>query len=205
MNEHVRQSAGPLGQPRSTTQAAEGVPRWRWTMAELIRLTDMGVFTAEDRIELIGGEIVPMSPIGRRHEVVAEEIAEAWHDKVPSEFRLMTERQLQLAEDTYTKPDLWVRPKAIRGPDVRGETVLLVVEVADTSLDFDKTKKAIVYAQQGVREYWVVDAQTLVTMVHREPGISGYANVEEFVPTRTLTPLLVPQLALRLSELDVGS
>jgi Uma2 family endonuclease len=205
MNEHVRQSAGPLGQPRSTTQAAEGVPRWRWTLAELIRLTDMDVFTAEDRIELIGGEIVPMSPIGRRHEVVAEEIAEAWHDKVPSELRLMTERQLQLAEDTFTKPDLWVRPKDIRGPDVRGDTVLLVVEVADTNLNFDKTKKAIVYALHGVREYWVVDAQTLVTTVHREPSLSGYANVEGFTPTRMLTPLLVPQLALRLSELDVGS
>jgi Uma2 family endonuclease len=200
MNEQLRHQ-----EDRRSTQAAEGVPRWRWTMAELIHLTDVGVFTAEDRIELIGGEIVPMSPIGRRHEVVAEEIAEAWHDSVPSELRLMTERQLQLAEDTYTKPDLWVRPKNIRGPDVRGDTVLLVVEVADTSLNFDKTKKAIVYALHGVREYWVVDAQTLVTTVHREPSLSGYANVEEFSPIRMLTPLLVPQLALRLSELDVGS
>lgn len=73
MNEHVRHPT-----PRPTTQAAEGLPRWRWTTAELIRLTELGAFTPGDQFELIGGEIVPMSPEGRCHRLVADELAQMW-------------------------------------------------------------------------------------------------------------------------------
>ncbi len=61
--------------PREPTRAAEGLPRWRWTVAELERLAESGVFKDQDRFELIGGEIVPMSPKGRRHEIVRGELA----------------------------------------------------------------------------------------------------------------------------------
>ena len=59
---------------RRTTQAAEGHRRWSWKSAEFVRLTELGAFTAEDRFELIGGEIVQMSPVGRRHEVLVPQL-----------------------------------------------------------------------------------------------------------------------------------
>jgi Uma2 family endonuclease len=64
----------PLNHLR-TTRAADGLPRWRWTTAELLRMVQLGVIDEDERIELIGGEIVPMSPAGRVHEVVADELA----------------------------------------------------------------------------------------------------------------------------------
>jgi Uma2 family endonuclease len=201
MNEHVR-SSGLAGRP--STQAAEGVPRWRWTTADLVHLTDLGVFTAEDRFELIGGEIVPMSPVGRRHEVVADELDQYWGPFVTPDIWVTTERQFNLSDDTYCKPDIWVRPAAIKAPDTRGDTVLLVVEVAQTSLKFDTTTKAALYAAHGVRDYWVINAETLETKVHRQPGPTGYGEIRSISANEQIIPLLVPPLTVRLADLHLG-
>ena len=101
-------------------------------------------------------------------------------------------------------PDLLVRPATIKVPDVRGITALLVVEIADSSLDYDRKTKAEVYARFGVREYWVVNAWTLDTRVHRQPTGSGYGSIVDAPPSQQLTPMLAPTLAVRLAELDLG-
>lgn len=189
--------------PQRTTQAAEGVPRWRWTTAELVRLTELGAFTREDQFELIGGEIVPMSPVSRGHEVLAEEIERFFRDRETREFHIVNDRQLNLADDTYTEPDIFVRPAGVRSADARGETVLLIVEVAVTSLTFDLTTKARTYALHGVRDYWVVDAATLRTTIHRRPTADGYAEVSVVEPSDTMSPLLVPGLAIQLSDIRI--
>ena len=196
MNEHLRRTH------RMPTQAAEGMPRWRWTTAELLRLTELGAFTDNDRFELIGGEIVPMSPKGRRHEVVADVLQKFWARRCPEEIWISAERQFNLEPETYTTPDLLVRPAGIQVPDVRGDTVLLVVEVADTSLAYDQGTKAALYARFGVREYWVINARTLETRVHRGPLPSGYTEVSTIPKDDQLTPLLAPALAVRLREID---
>ena len=194
----------PRPQQSRTTQAAEGVPRWRWTTDELLRLAELGAFEGQPKFELIGGEIVPMSPKGRRHEVVADELNQYWRPLVSPDIRVSTERQFNLADDTYTDPDLLVRPAAIKAPDVRGDTALLVVEVADSSLQYDSTTKAKLYAAFGVREYWVIDARTFVTRVHRAPQSDGYREVTEYAGTESLVPLLAPVLAVRLADLDLA-
>ena len=186
---------------RRTTQAAEGLPRWRWTTAELLRVAETGAFTAEDRFELIGGEIVPMSPISRRHEVVAEDLERYFRARETDRVHIVNERQFNLGDDTYTKPDILVRPAEIRTPDLRGDTVLLIVEVAATSLDFDLRTKASLYARFGVREYWVIKTSTLAVWVHRQPGPDGYADTVEWTAQDLLTPLLAPELAVRLADL----
>lgn len=186
-----------------TTQAAEGLPRWRWTTAEFIRLSDLGAFTAEDTFELIGGEIVPMSPAGRRHEVLREELEEILRSRLSDGIRVVAEPQLNLDEATYTKPDILVRPAGVRSPDVRGATALLVIEITDSSLTYDLQTKAPLYAAHGVREYWVIDAHTLETTVHREPSATGYASTARVPPTDRLVPSLAPALAVSLAELDL--
>ncbi len=198
MNEHIRP------RNRLPTQAAEGVPRWRWTTAELLRLTELGVFSPEDRFELIGGEIVPMSPKARRHEVIADVLAQYWGPRITANIWVSVERQFNLDEATYTGPDLLVRPAAIKSYDLRGDTALLVVEIADLSLAYDQTTKAGVYARFGVREYWVIDAQSLSTRVHLQPGVSGYGMAHDRAATETVIPHLAPSLAVRLADLDLA-
>jgi len=188
---------------RPTTQAAEGVPRLRWTLAEFERLAELGIFTEEDRIELIGGELVPMSPRGNRHEVLRDELMNWMIERLPGQgLRLSAEIGWRPGGDTYVEPDILVSPKSFKGPTVPPTEVLLAIEVADSSLRFDSSAKARLYAALGIREYWVINAKTMVTRVHREPSATGYGSSIEVPSDELLTPALVPLLALKLADLD---
>ena len=191
-------------QPIQTTQAAEGLPRWRWTTTELLRLVEVGALAENAPIELLGGEIVPMSPKSRRHEVVADDISVSWRTKVPADVWVSVEREFNLSEDTYTEPDLIVRPLGIKSYDLKGPDALLVIEVACTSLEKDTGTKAKIYASFGVREYWVIDADSVTTTVHLGPTPDGtWASITSHPATDTLTPTLVPALTLRLANRDL--
>jgi Uma2 family endonuclease len=189
--------------PRPTTRAADGLPRWSWTVAEIERMAAGGYFRDEDRFELVGGEIVPMSPKGRRHEIVREALAFRFSRAAPEGVFVVSEPQFNLAEDTYAVPDILVRPAAIKTPDLRGADALLVVEIADTSLAYDLQTKASLYASHGVLEYWVINAATLVTKLHTQPSGATYATITEIAPGALISLALVPALAVSLAALDL--
>jgi Uma2 family endonuclease len=198
MNEHVRPDHLP-----GTTQAAEGLPRRRWSVAEIEAIVAKGIIGEDERFELIGGEVVPMCPKGRRHEVLRSKLAFHMTRRASDDLMVVAEAQLNLKDDTYVLPDILVHLAAIQVPDVRGPTALLVVEIADSSLSYDLLTKAPQYASHGVREYWVINAQTLVTTIHRQPSGSEYARVDRLEADDRLTPEAVPQLAVRLRDLDL--
>ena len=188
---------------RPTTRAAEGVPRWRWTVPEIKKLAMAGYFHDAERFELLGGEIVPMSPKGRRHEIIRGEIAFRFARAAPDTAFVVSKPQFNLADDTYVMPDILVHPIALKTPDVRGADALLVIEVADTSLHYDLATKAPLYAEHGVREYWVIDARTLSTKVHREPAGKTYPIVHEVALDERLVAALVPECAISPGTLRV--
>ena len=199
MNEHF-----PLSPRRPTTQAADGLPRWCWTVAEVERMAAHGFFTEFDQFELLGGEIVPMmSPAGRRHETVRIELAHQMAQLARKDFMVAQEPQFNLAPDTFVKPDILMHPRAIKTYDLQGAEALLVVEVAETSLSYDLKVKLPLYASHGVREYWVINAITRMTAVHRQPTGNVYTDTDELPPAARLVPSLAPQLAVSLSELDL--
>jgi Uma2 family endonuclease len=197
MNEAVVRNSRP------TTRAAEGLPRWSWSVSEIERLSAGGYFRDDDRFELVGGEIVPMSPKGRRHEIIRGKIALRLARSTPEGIFVVSEPQFNLSEDTYLEPDILVHPAAIQTPDVRGTDALLVIEVADSSLRYDLNVKAATYAAHGVREYWVINAATLLTRVHLAPAGNAYATVLEVPAEERLVPSLVPAFAIALRELDL--
>jgi Uma2 family endonuclease len=188
---------------RPTTRAAEGLPRWSWSVSEIERLSAGGYFSEDDRFELVGGEIVPMSPKGRRHESIREAIAFRFSRAAPEGVFVASESQFNLADDTLVIPDVLVRPAAIRTPDLRGKDALLVVEVAETCLAYDRGMKARLFASHGVREYWVINAATLVTAVHTFPSPTGYGEIKEIGRGDALSPTLVPAFAISLATIDL--
>jgi Uma2 family endonuclease len=199
MNEHFI-----IPPQRPTTQAAEGLPRWRWTVAEVERMAAQGFFTEFDQFELLGGEIVPMmSPSGRRHETIRIVLGDHMAELGRKKLMVAPEPQFNLSPDTFVKPDILVHPRSIKTYDVQGPDALLVVEVAETSLSYDLKVKLPIYASHGVREYWVINAITRMTCVHRKPAGNVYTDKDELPPTARLTPSLAPELAVSLSELDL--
>ena len=190
--------------PRIAAQAAEGMPRWRWTVAEVDRFVELGILTAEDRVELIGGELVPKPAKGIAHEDMRGNLEEWFHARLPRSARVMMELGWRPDESTYCEPDLIVFPRRIRSfSKVPAAEVLLLIEVAESTLKYDLTTKALLYAGLGVREYWVVDAIGHSVIVHRDPGPDGYRRRRRHASGQLLRPHLLPEIALRLDHLDV--
>lgn len=205
MNDIVRHPAfGSPSQP-ATTQVADGLPRRAWTVDDVERMLHSGILREPEPFELIGGELVAMAAKNRQHEVLRTELALYWADRRARDIKIASETPLRLGEYDAPEPDFIVYPASLRAPDVRADSVLLVVEIGDTSLANDLETKAPRYAAAGVREYWVINARSLITTVHREPRQTGeYAYREPFGATETLTPRWAPSLAVRLSDLDLG-
>ena len=190
-----------------TTQFADGLPRRCWTVAEIAKLWNLGIFGGVDRpherFELFQGEIVPMSPKGLRHELIKIRLSDFWYRNRSTPYTIAAETPLTLRDDTQPQPDLVVLPANFLSQGITPGTVLLVVEIADTSLAKDTRYKAGIYASAGVRDYWVINAATLVTTVFRDPTEKGYQSRAEFTPDQTLTPLDAPELALALNDLGL--
>lgn len=185
------------------TNAAEGLPRRRFTVAELERMTAAGILEEDERIELIGGEIVPMSPKGNQHEILKAAMNHYWVPRLPEHLRLVTETTFRLTLDTYLEPDFVFYPKATGIRGLSAATVPLVVEVADSSLGYDLGRKSGLYASFGFAELWVIDAVRLVTHIHRDAGPEGYRSVLEAGPDQQVVPEAEPALAVVLGQLEL--
>jgi Uma2 family endonuclease len=186
------------------TRAAEGLPRRRFTVAEVEAMVTAGVMGEDERIELVGGELVPKSPKGNQHEVVKTALLDRWYRVRPQQCSLTPETTFRLSDDTYLKPDVVIYSRAGGLKGLSGPSVLLVVEIADSSLRYDMDRKAALYASFGVRELWVIDAAKLAARVFRAPGDEGYGEIRDFDASERLLPLAAPDaFALRLDELEL--
>ena len=183
------------------TRAAEGLPRRRFTVAEVETMVEAGVLDEDERLELIGGELVPRSPKGSCHELIKSALAYHWGRACPETCRLIGETTFRLSDDTYLEPDYVIYPVEPGLLALSPDNVLLVVEIADTSRRYDMGRKAKIYASFGVRELWVVDAVKLTTRVFTVPRAAGYGQTQDFAPSKTLTPRFAPaEFALALGE-----
>ena len=184
------------------TSAAEGLPRRRFTVAEVEAMVAAGVMEEDERVELIGGELVPMSPKGNHHEVVKTALLRRWFRAAPADTELTPETTFRLSDDTYLEPDVVVYSGSLEPKDLKGPNVLLVLEIADSSKRYDMGRKARLYASFGVRELWVIDAVRLTARVFREPAADGYRDARDCSASERIVPAFAPDVfALRLADL----
>ena len=198
MNEQLRRPSLPL-----TSQAAEGLPRRRWSVAEIEAMTAAGIIEEDERFELIGGEVVPMNPKGIGHELLKVALARYWLRRLPDHIQLAQETTFRMNDDTFVEPDFVFYTTATGLAGLKPETALLAVEVADSSLAYDLGRKARLYANFGIRELWVVNANTLITRIHRAPGLEGYGDVGDAESAQRLAPVFCDELAVILSKLTL--
>lgn len=199
MNIHNHNSPARKG----TTQAAEGLLRRRWSVDEVKAMVEAGVLDEDERIELIGGELVPMSPKGNQHELVKVALARYWYRNLPDAIELAQETTLYVNDIAFVEPDFVFYRKSTGLSDLKPASCLLVVEVADSSLRYDLDRKARLYATYGVRENWVIDAEKLITHVHRKADADGYSEIFEVAPANTLQLQFAPALNVALADLEL--
>lgn len=149
----------------------------RFTVAEYHRMGDAGILSEEDRVELIDGEIVEMTPIGSRHAACVDRLNRILSSRLSDRAQVRIQSPIFLNDISEPQPDAaLLRLKAgdyADGHPGPGD-VLLVVEVADTTLNYDRTVKAPRYAAAGIPELWVVDLQAACVEVYRHPRERGY-------------------------------
>jgi Uma2 family endonuclease len=180
----------------------------RWRRVEYQKLVDVGAFEGEP-LELIGGQLIVAEPkgsphataVGMAHDALRAAIAEGWIVRIQD--------PIALDDDSAPEPDIAV----VRGSraDYRHahpSRAALIIEVAESSLAFDRTQKGSLYARAGIADYWIVNLEGRVVEVYRDPGPDltapfgwRYVSVERFRPPAAVTPLAVPARPVRVAEL----
>ena len=186
-----------------TTQAAEGLMRRRWSVAEIVAMVEAGILLEDERFELIGGEVVPMSPKGNRHELLKSALNRLWGKQAPEGIYFTQETTFYINEDTFLEPDFVFYRKSDGLVNLKPATALLAVEVSDSSLGYDLGRKSHLYAVHGIRQVWIIDAVKLETHIRRRPGLDGYVEKLLVPPDAELVPDFAPELAVKLGDLEL--
>jgi Uma2 family endonuclease len=166
--------------------------------SEYDRLVELGLFQNE-RIELIRGVLVTMSPRYAPHASTVEKLTELLVVQVQRRFRVRVQLPLALSDDSEPEPDLAVVSPGNYDSE-HPTTALLVIEVADSSLQQDRAKAAV-YASAGVGEYWIVNLNARTVEVSSSPDGDRYAEVRTVREGDTLRPGALPDVAITLAEI----
>ena len=150
---------------------------------------------------LIDGVILEEGPMNPPHAITLELVEEALRAAFGAGWRFRNQSPLVLGQDIDPEPDFAVLAGVSRGSIVHPTTADLVVEVADSSLDFDTTDKRLLYARAGIREYWVVDVNGRQLLIYRDPKGGDYVNHQVAGPVESITPLAAPAVVVRVGDL----
>jgi Uma2 family endonuclease len=160
-----------------------------FTVDEFHRMGEAGVFQDDDRVELLEGEIITMTPIGPRHASCVRRLIATLAPLVGADAILDVQNPLPLAAQTEPQPDVvLLKPRSdyYRDAHPGPSEVLLVIEVADSSADHDRAVKVPQYARAGIAELWVVNLPERLIEVYRQPAAGEYAEHVAVGPGRTL-------------------
>lgn len=174
----------------------------RWTVDEFYRAAEAGEFADPSRLELIHGRIQEKMPEGGRHTGLRRRMARRLRTALEPHSFVCEECPLRIAFDGEPIPDIMFTRKEDYGD--RHPTpadVVLLVEVSDSSLEYDLGGKALLYAQAGILDYWVVLVKEGAIVVHRAPSPDSYGSVTRLSGTDRLSPLAMPDVAWTISEL----
>ena len=175
-----------------------------FTVDEYYRMAAAGILTEDDRVELLEGEIVEMTPIGSRHGGTVKHLIAIFTSRLGSRVIVGAQDPVQLSRDSEPQPDLALlkpRPDFYRTSHPGPGDVLLIIEVADASVEGDRRVKVPLYAKAGIPEVWLFDVNAERIEVYRTPTSDGYRDVRVLRRGESLAPGAFPDLALAVDDL----
>ncbi len=172
---------------------------YRWTVAQVQAAVESGILPENNKCELIRGELIRKMTHGNAHMAAVKRLNRWFSQHVGNRFLIGVQDTIELA-DSLPEPDFTLLSPAddcyesrTAGPD----DILLLVEVSDSSLKIDQTVKLALYAENGIREYWIVNLEDERIEVYRQPQTDGrYLDVQRFAGGQTLAALAFPDLPL---------
>lgn len=180
------------------------VPRHRLTRADYHRLGAAGILGEDDRVELLDGQLVDMSPIGPRHALVVDALGQLLVTAVAGRAWVRVQNPIALDPRSEPQPDIAVIRRPWQGYPVshpQPQDVFLVIEVSDTSVEIDRGAKLELYARAGVQEVWIVDLTEDAVFVHRKPRGGSYEFVSRLAPPDVLDIEALPDVTVPSASL----
>ncbi|HEX2740666.1 MAG TPA: Uma2 family endonuclease [Rubrobacter sp.] len=177
------------------------VTRRRFTVHDYHRMGEAGILHEDDRVELIEGEIVEMAAIGTRHFTCVNGLTRLLVRSVGDEAIVSVQNPVRLNQRTEPQPDLAViRPRDYRVSLPGPEDVLLLIEVSDTTLAYDRNVKLPLYSRAGIREVWIVDLSGEVIERHNDPSPDGYRSLHRARRGEKIESSALPDPALTADD-----
>ncbi len=180
------------------------VVRRHFTVTQYERMAEAGILTEDDRVELIEGEITEMSPIGSHHAGCINRLIALLTGSMGPTAILTVQNPLRLADDSEPQPDVMVlraRADFYTASHPTPADVLLLLEVADSSIDYDRGVKLPLYAQAAIAEYWLINLIDQTVEAYTQPIATGYQAVVRAGRGDSLRATLLPDLNLPVDRL----
>lgn len=178
--------------------------RKRFTVVEYQQMADTGILSEDDRLELLEGEIVKMAALGPQHAACVDRLTQRLPLLVQGRAIVRVQNPIRIAEHSQPQPDVTLlqpRDDFYAGGHPEPEDVLLLIEVSESSLAYDRDVKLPLYAAAGIVEVWLVALQLQVVEVYRAPSENGYGEKRTMRRGDTLSPLHLPDVVLRVNEM----
>jgi Uma2 family endonuclease len=175
-----------------------------FTVDEYYRMATAGILTENDRVELIDGEIIEMSPTGNRHKACVHRANVFFAEAFGRNAIVSNQSPLRLSNHTEPVPDVIVLkpvPDFYASRECRPEDVLFVVEVSETTLKYDKNTKLPRYAAAGVAEVWIEDLENDLLLVYRNPVGNAFKKSIVLHRGESISPLIFPGVTFNVSDL----
>jgi len=177
--------------------------RRRFSVDDYYRMADVGILSGDDRVELLDGQVVEMSPIGTRHAVCVAKLGKVIALQLSGQAELWIQCPVHCDSFNEPEPDIaLVRPPLDRyleskpGPD----DTLLLIEVADSSADKDRRVKVPLYATAGFPEVWLIDLDKNRVEIYRSPKDGQFTDIRLYTPGAVLSPSRIPDIEIELSD-----
>ncbi|MGH2588731.1 MAG: Uma2 family endonuclease [Dehalococcoidia bacterium] len=180
------------------------IPRRRFTVDEYYCMAEAGILHDDDRVELLDGEIIEMSAIGDKHFISVLRSNTIFSARLAGRALVSVQSPVRLSSGSEPEPDITLlRPRQdFYGTGKPGpEDVLLLIEVSDTTLVYDRDVKLPFYAAAGIPEVWIVDLNAARVLVYREPQDGAYRQTTVVARDGVLSPVAFPDLVLPVAEI----
>jgi Uma2 family endonuclease len=171
---------------------------------EYYRMAEVGLLSPDDRVELIEGEIVEMSPIGCTHAGTVDRSSALLHRQLGDTVQVRVQSPVRLSDFSEPQPDIaLLKPRKDFYSDSHPlpEDVLVVIEVADTSVNYDRNVKLPLYARAGIPEAWLMVLAKEVIEVHSQPRNGKYQKVQRLKRGKTLVSPTIPAFSCKVEDL----
>jgi Uma2 family endonuclease len=187
--------------PASPPPPATARRRRRFTVDEYHRMAEAGILREDERLELLGGDILEMSPAGDRHVEAVNRCGRAYAALwAAGRLTISTQNPVRLSDHDEPLPDVALVPPTVLGAPRLGE-ILLAVEVSDSSVADDRRDKVPLYARAGIPETWLLNVLKGELEVYREPGPDGYGRTYTLQPAQQVACEAFPDVVLRVADL----